>query len=285
MIRDALIRIFGETPIGQFEAVRGGDIGSSYKVTIDGISYFCKHYTQDEGYEMASAEKSGLQTLAQAQCIATPRVIACEPLERGGLLVLEYISEGRQDQRAMQQMGYQLAALHQLDQPYFGAKEDNFIGRLEQRNCCSENWPDFYCHYRLLPQYHKALNNDLLTRDEVPDTAEILRVMDSYTRHVSPSLLHGDLWNGNYLIGQDAKPYLIDPSVYRGDGMVDIAMARLFGGFGEAFFDAYKERFDPGPFQQERIELYQLYYLLVHLNLFGPSYKRSVINITRTYFF
>ncbi len=284
MIEPFLDQLFGTSADKELEPLGGGDIGKSFKATYDGSVYFCKRYTQEEGYLMVKAEKEGLQTIAKTATIAVPRVIACEPLDPGGLLVLQYLQEERVTTPAMERLGKELANLHNIPREYFGAKDDNYIGRLEQQNIPSQDWAAFYCDYRLLPQYQKAFKNGLLQKDEVPSRGRILEPLQQYTAEVRPSLLHGDLWSGNYLISSGGRPYLIDPSVYCGDRVVDLAMTQLFGGFETAFYKAYRLHSESLPYEEERIAIYQLYYLLVHLNLFGRSYKGSVMRTTREYF-
>ncbi len=134
-----------------------------------------------------------------------------------------------------------------------------------------------------MPQFRMALSRNSLRKEEVPQASELMEKLHPYFQHVEPRLLHGDLWSGNYLISEDGEPYLIDPSVYFGDPVVDLAMSRLFGGFGPGFYDGYMHIAGHFPFESERTDLYQLYYLLVHLNLFGGSYYGSVKRIMNRY--
>lgn len=284
MIENALIQIFGQGPDHKLQPVSGGDIGDSYKVVISGTPYFCKWYKNTRGRSMATAEKEGLLRLGQTGKIAVPTVIGCELLDDGGLIVLEYIEAVKATASSMRDLGRSISSLHNLQVQQFGAAESNFIGRLEQENTLSSDWPYFFTHYRLMPQYEKAKGNGLLSADEMPNPELVLEVLKTFTKGVAPSLLHGDLWNGNVVFDTSGQPYLIDPSVYCGDGLVDIAMAQLFGCFGQEFFETYKECTPDHPFEKERVDIYQLYYLLVHLNLFGTSYKGSVMKTTTAYF-
>ena len=143
---------------------------------------------------------------------------------------------------------------------------------------------DFYIDERLLPQFDLAQSKGLLRSNEIPDKEIMKGNLNDLIKVVKPSLLHGDLWGGNFLIGKDGTPYLIDPAVYYGHHEVDIAMSKLFGGFGSAFYSAYYEVFPESSRINDRIEIYQLYYLLVHLNIFGSSYYGSVKQILNKYF-
>ncbi|MFL1011187.1 fructosamine kinase family protein [Flavisericum labens] len=177
-----------------------------------------------------------------------------------------------------------MAKLHQCHSRNFGLDHNNFIGNLLQSNTEHKTWGNFYIYERLLPQLKLTKSKNLLHSNEIPPTETMVKSLSSLFRNIKPSLLHGDLWSGNYLISSDGTPYLIDPAVYYGHSEVDIAMTKLFGGFGEDFYDAYVESI---PFTSDttaRIEIYQLYYLLVHLNLFGRSYYDSVKSILIKYF-
>ena len=181
-------------------------------------------------------------------------------------------------------MGEALASMHQQSQADFGWKQDNFIGSLVQVNHPNTDWAHFYWHQRLKPQMTMALEAGLLPANEIPEPEIGIQKLASHFTGIVPSLLHGDLWGGNYLIRSDGTPYLIDPAVYYGHYEVDLAMSRLFGGFGESFYKAHAKIFAEESGWQDRVKIYQLYYLLVHLNLFGSSYYSPVSKILRRYF-
>jgi fructosamine-3-kinase len=181
-------------------------------------------------------------------------------------------------------LGKQLANLHLNKSKTFGFNTDNFIGTLTQSNTTHQNWVDFYIEERLAPQLKIAVQKQLLSTVEVPETNTMKLKTTAFFKDVEPSLLHGDLWSGNYLIATNGTPYLIDPASYYGHSEVDIAMSLLFGGFGSSFYEAYHAVIHEETHTKARIELYQLYYLLVHLNLFGSSYYHSVKRIINKYF-
>jgi fructosamine-3-kinase len=185
----------------------------------------------------------------------------------------------------MRRFGHRLAELHQISTcKAFGWETDNFIGSLPRSNKQNTDWSDFYVSERLLPQLKLAMDKNHLKKNEIPSEGILLQTCRNLFPETSPSLLHGDLWSGNYLVSADRTPYLIDPATYFGHHEADIAMTRLFGGFGKAFYEAYSEHFPKVGGESERNDIYQLYYLLVHLNLFGGSYKASVKNILGRYF-
>ena len=185
----------------------------------------------------------------------------------------------------MDLLGHHLAALHQPSAAdNFGGQTDNFIGNLPQSNTQQLNWSTFYVQERLLPQLEISRARQMLDPAEIPSLQKMLKRCSTIFPEVKPSLLHGDLWRGNYLISKNGSPYLIDPAIYFGHHEVDIAMSRLFGGFNSTFYDAYAEHFPQRIDDTALMNIYQLYYLLVHLNLFGSSYYSSVHRILKTYF-
>ena len=175
--------------------------------------------------------------------------------------------------------------MHQHSSEFFGWDTNNYIGSLPQRNTKDQSWVMFYIEQRLSPQFDMARTQGLLSEGEIPSVDKMKKVLGEILSDVKPSLLHGDLWGGNYLISAKGIPYLIDPAVYYGHSEVDIAMSQLFGGFSSAFYDSYERVMPLDKLSEDRIKIYQLYYLLVHLNLFGRSYFSSVNAILKSYFY
>ena len=271
--------------IERIQSVSGGDISEAYLLETETERFFCKINHGENGYELFKAEKIGLQAIAQSKTISVPNILLCEPLEKGGFLVMDYIEPKRPTETDYELLGHQLAALHHnTTQDKFGFSSDNYIGNLEQSNSNHTQWAEFYVQERLAPQLQLAKDTGRLNDNEIPSGNQLLTTCKNLFTDTKPSLLHGDLWSGNYLISENGTPYLIDPAVYYGHHEVDIAMTRLFGGFGASFYNAYQEHFAPLGNEKERTDIYQLYYLLVHLNLFGNSYKASVTEILRRYF-
>ncbi|GGD50279.1 fructosamine kinase family protein [Muriicola marianensis] len=264
--------------------VSGGDISLAFKIDLEGEPLFCKYHKGAQGFTMLQAEKTGLEAISATGCIKTPRVLHLGKLKISACLLMEYVERGHPSEKNMAHFGEQLARLHGTKQPLFGWDTDNFIGSLPQSNASKQTWPEFYTTERLGPQLRMAFDKGLLSRDEVPGENLMearLRGLCSETR---PSLIHGDLWGGNYLISTEDEAYLIDPSVSYSHPGMDLAMSRLFGGFSPAFYSGYESAASDLVPEQDEIELYQLYYLLVHLNLFGVSYAASVKRILRRFF-
>ncbi|MDX1674517.1 MAG: fructosamine kinase family protein, partial [Longimicrobiales bacterium] len=190
-------------------------------------------------------------------------------------LLLEWLEPGSGGPGAWRRLGAELAALHRHGDDRFGADADNFIGSLPQANGRTDSWPDFWRDRRLEPQLRQAVDRGLMDDgdrrrfDALFDRLEEILAVGS---EEGPSLLHGDLWSGNVHMTDDGAA-VIDPSVYHGHREVDLAMAELFGGFERGFFEAYDDGWPrTAGYAPTRRAVYQLYYLLVHVNLFGSGY-------------
>jgi fructosamine-3-kinase len=267
------------------KSVPGGEISETYCVETASGRYFLKTNKASFAREMFNAERDGLQALANAGAIAVPSLFSVDLTEDQPFLLMDFIESKSPDDDDFKRLGTQLAELHRHTQLAFGYLMDNFISRLPQRNHLHAGWAEFYWHERIFPQLQRAHNAGLIEPQMIPKEEEALSLFRETFGDAKPSLLHGDLWGGNYLIATDGTPYLIDPAVYYGYAMADIAMTRLFSGFSNAFYDAY-HRVIPKPLHYtEQIELCQLYYLLVHLNLFGGGYYSSVVTLMQRLFY
>ena len=284
VIRDTLSSYL-KAELKQIQPISGGDIAEAFVVHTTTDRFFVKHQKGKQALAMLKAEQLGLETIAATNTIATPQVIDCISYDHGALLLLEYITPKAATTSDFSRLGDGLAALHRCSSNTFGFAQDNFIGSLPQLNSQHQDWSSFYIHERLLPQLLLAQSKELLEQNEIPNITVMEERCKALFQKVQPSLLHGDLWSGNYLISENGTPFLIDPAVYYGDREVDLAMTQLFGGFDLPFYQAYHNTFALENGANERVELYQLYYLLVHLNLFGRSYYGSVIRLLKSYFF
>ncbi len=264
--------------------VSGGDISQAYKIVTESDHFFCKYHPGTNGFPMLKSEKEGLEAISATATIKVPRVFYLGSLNKGGVLLMEYIEAKSPSDKDMQCLGRDLATLHKVSSDTFGWHSDNYIGSLYQKNTPKASWPIFYVENRLLPQLVLAIECGWLSKEEVPERSVLLEGITKHCTIEKPSLIHGDLWGGNYLICKQGAAVLIDPSVSYADPAMDLAMSKLFGGFSSSFYDAYAECF-PSPMPtRAMIELYQLYYLLVHLNLFGESYAPAVRGILNRYF-
>jgi fructosamine-3-kinase len=249
----------------------------------DGREVFVKH-RRDAPAGMYAAEAAGLAWLAEAGAVRTPAVVAVGDEAPPRFLALEWIARGRPAPGHDEALGRGLAVLHRAGAEGFGLGRDNFIGSLPQPNAPARDWPAFYAERRLEPMARAAVEAGALAPAFRAGLERLrARLPDLCGPPEPPARLHGDLWGGNAMTGPDGAPVLIDPAVYGGHREIDLAMMRLFGGFGGAVFAAYAEAHPLADGHQDRVELLQLYPVLVHVVLFGGSYARSAERILRRY--
>lgn len=257
-------------------AVGGGCVSPVARLeTTGGGRYFLKWAAPGHPPGLLSAEADGLRLLADTRTVRVPDVVAHAASDVAWLL-LEWIEPGAPSPDAWVRLGTDLAALHGERAEMFGAGAANFIGPLPQDNEPAGSWAGFWRNRRLEPQLRRAVDAGLFTPEDQARSDRLLRALDDLLDAgdlEGASTLHGDLWRGNVHLPREGPPVVIDPSAYHGHREVDLAMAELFGGFGPDFRRAYEEVWplEPG-YEPERRAVYQLYYLLVHLNLFGAGY-------------
>ena len=284
-IIDHISEKLGES-ILNYRTISGGDISDAYLLRSTQNAYLLKVNSSEHAYAMFMSEKYGLESIANTKTIATPKVIDLDKVHNESYILLEYIESKNANEEDYRNLGYQLAKLHlnKSKDSLFGFEADNLIGSLPQSNYKHTTWLSFYIEERIIPQLQLAKSKNILNLIDIPKVEQLYEIWELYFKDVKPSLIHGDLWGGNFLIAKNGTPYLIDPAVYYGHGEVDIAMSKLFGGFSTSFYNAYREIIPFDNLTKERIEIYQLYYLLVHFNLFGSSYYESVKRILNQFF-
>src|SRR5690606_15593965 len=280
-IADALTDVLGV----RFEEtarrpVSGGSINRCFEYRSASGSVFVKVSSASNAAEMLQAEAAGLKALAAADAVRVPRVIVQGRCGEGAYLALEWITLGKATRSSEATLGKQLAWQHRCTRPEFGWDRDNTIGLTPQPNAKCQRWDEFFRERRLRFQL------DLAAKSGAP--ADVLDRGYLLCEHVSafftdyspqPSLLHGDLWAGNWGCDEDGLPVIFDPAVYYGDREADIAMTRLFGGFGAAFYAAYNSTWPLDPGASVRVPLYNLYHVLNHYNLFGGSYLQQAASM------
>ncbi len=258
--------------VERHRSLGGGCINAAYLVEGSGERYFVKTNQASAGF-MFEAEAAGLEEIARSRAIRVPRPVCAGQAEGFSWLVLEYVEMGGGGDAAQQRLGRQVAAMHRATAARYGWSRDNTIGSTPQINTQSDDWAAFWranrldCQLRLAEK--KGTPAGLLRRGE-----RLAAALDAFFSGYEPpaSLLHGDLWGGNYDMDRDGAPVLFDPAVYYGDRETDIAMTELFGGFSPAFYAAYREAFPLDPGYPVRKHLYSLYHILNHFNLFGGGY-------------
>jgi len=261
--------------------VTGGDISASWRGGARASPVFLKTGPASS-YEMFTAEAEGLRELAGADAVLVPKVLGCIQTAAESLLALEWIDVDLPGPDTEILLGRQLAKQHRCYKDRFGWHRDNTIGSTPQQNAWSDDWIGFFTKDRIGFQLALAAENGFtgeLQREGRKLMSDPERFFGGY--RPEPSLLHGDLWGGNWA-SWSGKPVIFDPAVYYGDRESDLAMTRLFGGFGAAFYRAYEEAWPLAPGNEERMLLYQLYHILNHLNLFGRSYLGRALGIIRS---
>ena len=257
----------------------GGDINQVYhlKTSLQNLVVKTNNALKFPG--MFAAEEKGLKALAATQTLRIPKVILEGTYEKKSFLVLEYLHEGTAKKGFWLYFGQQLARLHSCSHNYFGFDTDNYIGSLPQYNASFKNAGIFYIETRLRPQFKMAFDNHFTFQH----LEKLFRNLKTIIPDEKPALIHGDLWSGNYLVDENGGPCLIDPAVAYAPREMDLAMMLLFGGFQKELFTSYHEVYPLEKNWKIRIDIWQLYYLLVHLNLFGSGYYTQVKNIVLKY--
>jgi protein-ribulosamine 3-kinase len=278
-IAAALSRTLG-TPIDERSkrAVSGGSVSQCWRYETARGPLFVKTGTAAAALE---GEAAGLNALARTETVRVPGVVTCGATDEGAYLALEWITLGSPTKASEALLGEQLAWQHRQTSAQFGWERDNTIGATAQPNTWCEQWVTFLRERRLLHQLDLAASKgaDAGIVDRGRRLCELLDAFFSSYRPV-PSLLHGDLWGGNWGTDDDGLPVIFDPAVYYGDREADIAMTRLFGGFGHAFYTTYQSTWPLDPAASTRSTLYNLYHVLNHFNLFGGDYLAKAAAMT-----
>jgi fructosamine-3-kinase len=196
---------------------------------------------------------------------------------------MEYIQSSAPNSDYWSLLGRGLAKLHQQTNDQFGWSEPNYIGRLPQKNDWHADWNEFFWEQRLKPQIKTARDQGRLTTEQAKGLDALSGKLSQIFPPSRPALLHGDLWSGNVMVGATGEPVLVDPAVYFGHPEIELAFTKLFGGFDQQFYESYQEESALAPGFDQRIDLYNLYPLLVHLNLFGTGYLQEVLQTGKKY--
>ena len=274
-----------DSRITGMNSLSGGCISSSYKVnTKDGNSYFLK-YNYSSGSDMFLTEAHGLQELDKPGVITIPKVISFDK----EFILLDLIENSGRSKNFSEDFGRKFAVLHKFNNEKYGFYEDNYIGSNPQLNIPDndeeKNWTKFYFQKRILYQFHLAEKSGNSTSDLRSSISKLENKIDLIVTDngEKPSLLHGDLWGGNYMVDKNGFACLIDPAVYYGNREADLAMTKLFGGFDSEFYRAYNEEFPLPDGYDYRENIYKLYHVLNHLNLFGSGYYSQAISLIKYY--
>jgi len=265
------------------QQVLGGDINSTYVITTNEANYFVKLNTIAFA-GMLQKEKEELQLLRTANTILKiPEPILHGTCQEQSFLLMEYLEKGTESKLLWQQLATGLAQLHQNTQPYFGLNSHNYIGTIPQNNTIATTWATFYARQRILPLMQQAYDQHKCTKADMQLAERFCNKLSVLMPEELPALLHGDLWSGNRMFTANNEAAIYDPALYYGHREMDIAMTLLFGGFDARFYTTYNEAFPLQEGWRGRMDICQLYPLLVHLILFGGHYYHSVQNILKKY--
>jgi fructosamine-3-kinase len=246
----------------------GGDINEVYKVKSEETDFVIKLNSASQYPNMFEKEAKSLGILAETNSFIIPETIAYGEFEDKTYLILSHIPSGQKTNFA-QHFAQALAKLHRHQSENYGLGFDNYIGRLPQHNKSrTTNAVEFYINLRLEPQFKLAHQNGF----QFKNIEGFYKNLEEIIPREKASLIHGDLWSGNYLISKTGKPCIYDPAIAFASREMDLAMMQLFGGYPKAIFEIYNDVFPLEGNWKSRIELWQLYYILVHVNLFGASY-------------
>jgi fructosamine-3-kinase len=283
-IEEAIRKSGDLTSIEMVEGVSGGSINEAYYVRTKDREYFAKS-NSSAPRDFFCAEKNGLELLGRHGVSVPEPLLILSQGNRESVFLMEWIRSVPSSKEGDRALGSLVASLHQKKENFAGLNQANFIGELDQINEPSTDWVTFFRDQRLGTMQNLARKKGKLSKERDQRLSKLRQRLDTIIgHHPDFSLLHGDLWGGNWLMTGEG-PYLIDPAVYYGDREIDIAFTYLFGGYSKAFYDQYQADFPLEKEFTDRIPIYQLYYLLVHLILFGESYGSAVDRILKKYTF
>ncbi|WP_105956112.1 fructosamine kinase family protein [Apilactobacillus quenuiae] len=262
--------------IEKLTPVSGGDINDSYLLLADNNKYFMK-VQPNRGKKFFEHEAQGIHLLSKAARV--PNIIQYGQIDNDGFLIQDWINvkvNGNQ-----YDLGKMVAKVHEIHNSKFGLDKNFDLGKIPKNNQWNNSWTDFYINQRLNPLVNMAQKNGLWNKFRQKGYEQLKNnfISNFNKRNITPSLLHGDLWSGNFMFNEKGLPLLIDPDVFYGDREMDIGITTVFGGFNEQFYQGYNEEYPLEQGWKQRLIYYQFYYLMAHLNLFGETYGFAVDNI------
>lgn len=265
------------------QSVGGGCINRTLKLITTEGAYFIKLNDACLYPGMFDAEMLGLKLLAGKSALRIPVPLISGKFNNTAFLLMEFIGQSPPVKNFWESFGASLAALHKNTHPKFGLDISNYIGSLPQQNSYCDSWSEFFSTQRLGPLSESAYRKQLLPSKLMAHFERLYARLPEIFPEEPPALLHGDLWNGNYMTDDKGQACLIDPAVYYGHREMDLAMSMLFGGFPSEFYDAYNNTYPLEKGWNDRVKICKLYPLLVHLILFGKSYLPEIERIVRRF--
>jgi protein-ribulosamine 3-kinase len=281
---DLLQKYLGKTVVVKgFSFSGGGCINHGGRLETNEGAFFLKWNDANRFPGMFEAEAKGLELLQKPGALFIPNVIGVSERQNYQFLLLDFVDQKQRSGNYWNNLGEQLATLHGISSKTYGLDHNNYIGSLHQYNDQKSSWTDFFIHQRLEVQLKLAESSGSADTRLRKRFDELYKKLPSLLPDENPALVHGDLWSGNLMVNNKGEPCLIDPAVYFGHREVDLAMSKLFGGFAQEFYEKYNDVFPLSPGYQKRFDLYNLYPLLVHVNLFGGAYINQVNSILQYY--
>lgn len=283
-IQDILHRKTGsDCSVKSFVPVPGGSINKAYALNTDKGVFFVKLNNAKAFPGMFEAEAKGLELLKKNSKFQIPDVIAVDYLRDDAFILMEHIEKGPSTNDFFQTFGRTLALMHKQSNKKFGLDHDNYIGSLAQSNKQQDNWIGFFIEERMEKQLKLAIDSKTMSSEIKKSFERLYKRLNELMPEEPAALIHGDLWSGNYLSTRGGIPCIIDPAVYYGHREMDLAMTKLFGGFSPAFYQSYFEEYPLEKGWEKRLDGFQLYPLMVHVNLFGGSYVEDVRGIVKRF--
>jgi len=270
-----------QSTINKVEPISGGSINNAYALITDKERFFVKINTAGNYPQLFEKEQKGLLLLEKSTSLTIPKTYFIDSTESNVFLVMELIEPGIMKQDFWEVFAEGLASLHKRTSNQFGLEYNNYIGSLVQKNDLKSDWLTFFVENRLQDQVKMAFDKGLVDLVMLSNFDKLYKKLNSILPVESPSLIHGDLWSGNFMVGKNGEPVIMDPAVYFGHREMDIAMMHLFGGFDRKLFETYNELYPLERGWEKRIEICNLYPLLVHVNLFGGGYVSRVKGVLK----
>ncbi|WP_420316236.1 fructosamine kinase family protein [Ekhidna sp.] len=274
-ITKIITKYYPDQKVVSIQNLSGGCINNAIHVKTETKDFFIKS-NKTSLIEMFQSEAKGLKLLHTLSPISTPIVIDVGIIDDISFLVTSWIQKGSPNSKFWKDFGTNLARQHKETSELFGLDHDNFIGSLPQSNNQHSSWYDFFIEERLTPQLKLATSKSFVDRNLLKQFDILMGQLDQLIPNEKPALLHGDLWSGNYMINSNGEASIFDPAVHYGHRETELAFTMLFGGFSPQFYEYYREEYPLESGFEERVDIHNLYPLLVHVNLFGTSYLSGI---------
>jgi len=271
-----------QTEILTVRPLGGGCIHQAHRMETPERTYFIKWNRPDQ-WDNFRVEQKGLESLDETNTVRIPEVVMLGKTNQHAFLMLEFVESGRPAKDYWTVFGANIARLHQHSHDQFGLSYDNYIGSLPQPNGWKDSWVEFFIERRIRPKLRQALDQGSLSRDALRKFETLFGKLADFFPDEPPALLHGDLWGGNILVGEDGHAVIFDPAVYYGHREMELAFMTLFERQPRDFYNAYQEVWSLEAGWEDRLDLYNFYPLLVHVILFGRGYVDSLMRVLGRY--